>query len=103
MQKFEQKLTIIILILFSVTPFLAGCQSQSIEEVKPTIQQSVETEPTSEPEQSKTSSEQNPQEVAVAEKEAEVNQCLACHTDQVRLEDTADPVVEVESESSGEG
>ena len=103
MQKFEQKLTITILILFSLTPFLTGCQSQSVEEVEPTIQQSVETVPTSEPEQSKTSSEQNTQEVAVAEKEAEVNQCLACHTDQGQLEDTANPVVEVESESSGEG
>jgi hypothetical protein len=33
----------------------------------------------------------------------DLNQCLICHTDQQALQDTADPVVVVESESSGEG
>ena len=34
---------------------------------------------------------------------AEVDQCLACHTDQQKLTDTASPVEHTESESSGEG
>ena len=35
--------------------------------------------------------------------EPEVDNCLACHTDQQTLIDTADPVAEVESENEGEG
>lgn len=37
------------------------------------------------------------------DEQGEVNQCLVCHTDQEKLVDTAAPVVDVESESSGEG
>ena len=42
-------------------------------------------------------------EVAAVPEEEAVDQCLLCHTDQKTLIDTADPVVVVESESSGEG
>ncbi len=43
-------------------------------------------------------------EMAEVESEPEeVDQCLVCHTDKQALIDTADPVVVVESENSGEG
>ena len=103
MQKFERRLTIIFLILFSFTPFLSGCQSRSSEETEPTPEITFEIETTTETEGPETSSKETTEEVALVENTAEVNQCLDCHTDQGRLEDTADPVVEVESESSGEG
>lgn len=46
----------------------------------------------------------SPTEMAVVESEPEeVDQCLVCHTDKQSLIDTADPVVVVESEDSGEG
>jgi hypothetical protein len=43
-------------------------------------------------------------EIAADEAEPEqVDQCLVCHTDQQALMDTADPVIVIESENSGEG
>ncbi|MFN2280950.1 MAG: hypothetical protein ACK2TZ_03735 [Anaerolineales bacterium] len=43
-------------------------------------------------------------EIAAAEAEPEeVDECLACHTDKQELIDTADPVVVVAAENSGEG
>lgn len=44
-----------------------------------------------------------PGPTAVASATAEPDACVTCHTDQARLTETADPVVETESESSGVG
>jgi hypothetical protein len=33
----------------------------------------------------------------------ETDHCLACHTDQAKLMEVADPVIETESENEGEG
>jgi hypothetical protein len=103
MQKFVQKHTVIFLAIFVLSLLVAGCQSQSGETIEPTTQETVEVEVTSTPTQSASSSEEDTEAEAMAAEPAEVNQCLLCHTDQVRLEETADPVVVVESESSGEG
>jgi hypothetical protein len=80
--------------------FLAGCQSDQVE--------NAEVTPTVEVEEADVESveEQDPEPVSMdsgEETQVVVDECLACHTDEGRLKDTADPVVDLESESSGEG
>ena len=47
--------------------------------------------------------EESTVETAVALVEEPIDECLACHIDKEMLIDTADPIVEVISESEGEG
>ena len=47
--------------------------------------------------------EPQPEDEDDAASTEEVNACVACHTDQAMLIDTADPVEEVESENEGAG
>ena len=79
-----------------------GCQTKGSEvtEDPSLVQEDAEVLESPEPTTSET------EEMVEVESEgdpAEVDQCLVCHTDQDTLMDTADPVVHLEAENSGEG
>ena len=84
----------IILILFVILG-LTGCKTTSLAEIPSEdiiestqiLQETAELNPAATPEESS----------------GETNHCLECHTDKQSLMDSADPVVLVESESSGAG
>ena len=78
---------------------LVGCQAAATQlPESPTVElEEAPVEETAEPTQEDESPDM---EEAQAPPE---NECLVCHTDQAALMDTADPVVDTESESSGEG
>ena len=94
----------VLLILGGLMLVLAvSCQAGAAQ---PALTQTLDLEPTGvqiteEAEEEPTiETGEDPTQAITAE---EQNQCLICHTDQQKLQDTADPVVVVESESSGEG
>ena len=97
-----KKYSIIIVLLLGVLLliFSTSCQANptsdldSMDESTPQI--AVETGQNTE-ENEETASTPEEELVVV------VDECLQCHTDQQTLTDTADPVVVVESENSGEG
>ena len=90
-------------LLFWLGMLLIGAVSCQAENAQPTAEQDLEETPlveTAEP----TATEESSDVAVLEEVEAEPeDQCLICHTDQATLMDTADPVVAIESESSGEG
>jgi hypothetical protein len=84
----------IILILGAVS-----CRAQADQEPAPIQEEEVTAEEALDSPEPTVEVEDEVEEVMAAE----VDQCLACHTDQQALIDTASPVEQTESESSGEG
>ena len=85
----------IILLIFSI-----GCQAKTSTDLDPqdegTQEIAVETDQNAEEKEETASMPE--EELAVV-----VDECLQCHTDQQTLTETADTIVVVESENSGEG
>lgn len=78
---------------------LMACSSQESNESAP-LDSQQQTTPT--PDTTTLASERD-DEIQEMATEPEMDECIECHTDKERLIQTADPVEEVESESSGEG
>ena len=78
-----------------------GCQSGSTQVAETQIPEQDPVEVSPSPEPTPNQAEEVDQEEAV--ETDQLNQCLVCHTDEQALKDTAKPVVDKESESSGEG
>jgi hypothetical protein len=76
---------------------LAGCQEQAVVNPEELVAAAVEVVPQGTPHPITV----NPTPTSQAAQAP--NECLNCHADQQRLIDTAAPVVEAESESSGVG
>jgi hypothetical protein len=85
------------LVFLVVTLILAGCQDQAVANPEELVVAAVEVVPQGTPHPITV----NPTPTSQATQAP--NECLNCHVDQQRLIDTAAPVVEAESESSGVG
>jgi hypothetical protein len=83
-----------------VLGLLAGCSSG--DEVTPDVTPTVAREQTLEIDDEQEQTDQVSLEIT-EEPEIVVDECLVCHSNEERLKDTAAPVVDLESESSGEG
>jgi hypothetical protein len=92
--KHRAQLPFLLIVLTFLAGFLAACSSANrtnstqagLEPTAAIVAQPTAALPTPAPEPT-----------------AEPDECVACHTDEQRLIDTADPVVETEDESTGVG
>ena len=113
--KLTKEFLLIVLMLMLLS--LVGCAEQATPEVQPPATEHAYPAPLNDPAEVATSLTAVPEDEAVETNrettepdpteaiaaEPQVDNCVECHTDQQTLIDTADPVVEVESENEGEG
>lgn len=96
----SKKAMCLLLGIFGAIGFaLMACSSQESNEIAQ-LDSREQTIPTPDTTTLAQEIEDEIQEIAA---EPETDECVECHTDKDRLIQTADPVEEVETESSGEG
>jgi len=100
-KKRKHTFTRILIMILILAVGLISCQSASDSETKLVSPSDLESIVVAEP----TFTAEPNADVAPLEDQASDNndQCLLCHSDKQTLIDTANPVVVLESESSGEG
>ena len=111
----KYKFALIVLLGVVLLLALAGCASEPEEPPPATATAHVYPPPMNDPDEVAASLTAIPEEAEATEEapepdptdevaaEPQVDNCIECHTDQQMLIDTADPVVEMESENEGEG
>ena len=98
------RLTLIAFALIGLIIGIAGCSGKTVPSEQSVEAPIVEAELTdSSVEQTATTPDTAPQEVASTVEDQPIDYCLDCHTDQQKLIDTARPEEVILSENEGEG